>query len=153
MLSKVSVFVKPHHVQLFSDISGYEIYGIRFQLQQTRRNDAILIINGQASPQVSDSDPMVPGQTIARILPMSKNPEPERAKVTAEALNDYLTYSYRVLTDHEVNRQRRTRNLPPANFLATQRCGRRIAQEPFNQRWGMAGMLIAAGPYVRWLGP
>jgi 2,3-bisphosphoglycerate-independent phosphoglycerate mutase len=35
--------------------------------------------------------------------------------------------------------------MPPANFVATQRCGRRIVQEPFDQRWGMAGMLIATG--------
>ncbi|MBW2259860.1 MAG: 2,3-bisphosphoglycerate-independent phosphoglycerate mutase [Deltaproteobacteria bacterium] len=131
--------------QLFSAISHYEIHGIRFQLQQTRGNDAILIMSGQASPHVSDSDPMIPGQKIARILPISENSEPEQAGLTAQAFNAYLSHACRALTEHEVNRQRQNRNLPLANFLATQRCGRRIMQEPFDQRWGMAGMMIASG--------
>lgn len=131
--------------QLFSAISTHEVQGIRFRLQQTRRNDAILIISGQASPHVSDSDPMVPGRAMACICPLSNNPEPEQAALTAKALNKYLTYCYRVLTNHEVNRQRQARDLPPASFLATLRCGRRIVQEPFDHRWGLTGMLIASG--------
>jgi 2,3-bisphosphoglycerate-independent phosphoglycerate mutase len=131
--------------QLFSAISNHEAHGIRFRLQQTRRNDAILIASGRVSPYVSDSDPMVVGQKMARILPISKNPEPEQAEMTAQAFNAYLNYAYKALTEHEVNRQRRNMNLPQANFLATQRCGRRITQEPFDQRWGMAGMMIASG--------
>jgi 2,3-bisphosphoglycerate-independent phosphoglycerate mutase len=51
-----------------------------------------------------------------------------------------------VLVNHELNRQRLARDLSAANFLATQRCGRRIVQEPFDQRWGLTGMLIASGP-------
>ena len=131
--------------QLFSAIRDHESHGIRFRLQQTRGNDAILIMSGDISPYVSDSDPMVPGQKMARIMPISKNPEPEQAGLTARAFNAYLTHVCKTLTEHEVNRRRENRNLPPANFLATQRCGRRIVQEPFDQRWGMAGMMIASG--------
>ena len=130
--------------ELFCAITPYEAHGICFRLHQTRRNDAILILSGQASPHVSDSDPMVPGRAMARIWPLSNNPEPEQAQRTAKALNEYLTYCHRVLASHEVNCQREAKNLPPANFLATQRCGRRIVQEPFDERWGMAGMLIAS---------
>ena len=130
--------------ELFCAITPYETHGICFRLHQTRRNDAILILSGQVSPHVSDSDPMVPGRAMARIWPLSNNPEPEQAQRTAKALNKYLTYCHRVLASHEVNRQREAKNLPPANFLATQRCGRRIVQEPFDERWGMAGMLIAS---------
>jgi 2,3-bisphosphoglycerate-independent phosphoglycerate mutase len=130
--------------KLFAAITPYEAHGIGFRLHKTRRNDAILILSGQASPFVSDSDPMVPGRAIARVWPLSNKPEPEQATRTAKALNEYLTYCHRVLTNHEVNRLRRGTNLPAANFLTTQRCGRRIVQEPFHQRWGMAGMLIAS---------
>jgi 2,3-bisphosphoglycerate-independent phosphoglycerate mutase len=130
---------------LFSAISAYEVNGIRFRLQQTRRHDGILIISGGASPHVSDSDPMVPGRMMACIQPLSDTSEPEEAALTAKAFNRYLTYCHRMLTDHEVNRQRHTKDLPPANFLATQRCGRRIVQEAFSYRWGLSGMLIASG--------
>lgn len=129
---------------LFGAITPYEAHGIGFRLHQTRRNDAILILSGQSSPYVSDSDPMVPGRAMACIWPLSNNPEPEQAALTAKALNEYLTYCHRVLASHEVNRLRRARDFPAANFLATQRCGRRIAQERFDQRWGLTGMLIAS---------
>ena len=131
--------------QLFAAITPYEVQGISFRLHQTGRNDAILVLRGQSSPYVSDSDPMVSDRAMARILPLSNNPEAKQAARTAQAFNQYLTHCYKVLAHHHVNRLLQARNLPPANFLATQRCGRRIAQEPFGQRWGLAGMLIASG--------
>ncbi len=131
--------------QLFSVIASYEAQGVSFRLRETRGNDAILVVSGEASPCISDSDPMMVGQAMAKIWPLSNNPEAERASQTATALNAYLSYCYRVLSQHEVNRRRQASGLPPANFLATQRCGRRITQEPFDQRWGMAGMFVASG--------
>jgi 2,3-bisphosphoglycerate-independent phosphoglycerate mutase len=130
--------------QLLAAITTYEAHGISFKLHQTRRNDAIIVLSGQVSPYVSDSDPIVVGRPMARIYPLSDNPEPDQAVRTAKALNEYLSYSHRVLASHELNRIRQAGNLFPANFLATQRCGRRIVQEPFDQRWGLSGMLIAS---------
>jgi 2,3-bisphosphoglycerate-independent phosphoglycerate mutase len=130
--------------KLYAAITPYETHGITFRLHQTRRNDAILILKGNVSPHVSDSDPMIRGRAMARIRPFLNNPEPERAKRTARALNDYLSYCHRVLSNHQLNRQRRDRALVPANFLATQRCGRRIIQQPFRRQWGLNGMLIAS---------
>lgn len=129
---------------LYAALTPYESHGIRFRLQQTRRNDAILILSGQVSAHVSDSDPMVRGQPLARILPIHNNPEPEKAKQTAKALNAYLTHCHKVLLEYEVNRVRRKRRLSVPNFLVTQRCGRRIAQEPFEEKWGLSGMLVAS---------
>ena len=131
--------------RLFDAVTSYDTGGIHFQLYQTRPNDAILTMSGQASPHVSDSDPMVPGRAMARIWPLSKNPEPETAGRTATALNEYLSHCHRVLISHEVNRLRRSSGLHSINFLATQRCGRRIPQEPFNERWGLSAMLVASG--------
>ena len=113
--------------RLFSAIAAYELQEILFRLQQTRSNDAILIVGGQASPHVSDSDPMKVGQAMAKIWPLSNNPEPGRTHQTAEALNAYLTDCHRVLSKHEVNTRRQARGLSVANFLVTQRCGRRTA--------------------------
>ncbi len=131
--------------EFFKVVTPYEAHGITFRLQQTGGNDGILILSGQASPFISDCDPMVSGRPMARILPLSNNPEPEEAARTAKALNQYLTSCHQVLTNHDVNRVRRAKGLHPVNFLATQRCGRRIPQEPFDQRWGLKGMVIASG--------
>lgn len=130
---------------LFRDISPCELHGVGFRFHHTRGNDAILIMSGEVSPFVSDSDPMMPGRPMARIWPVDGNPEPARAERTAKALNAYLGHCHHVLTSHEVNRIRVAQGLPSANFPATQRCGRRIVQEPFQDKWDMAGMVITSG--------
>jgi 2,3-bisphosphoglycerate-independent phosphoglycerate mutase len=130
--------------ELYAALTPYKAHHVHFRLQQTRRNDAILVLSGQASPHISDSDPMVLGRPLARIVPLFNSPEPDRAERTAKALNAYLTHCHRVLEDHELNRVRRKRNLSIPNFLVTQRCGRRIFQEPFEERWGLSGMLIGS---------
>ena len=131
--------------ELFTAISSYDSEGISFRLHQTRRNDAIVVLSGPVSPHITDSDPIRVGRAVARILPLSDNPQLQNAARTAKALNAYLTQCHRVLTDHQRNRLDEARDLPPANFLVTQRCGRRIPQEPFKDRWGLSGMLIASG--------
>jgi 2,3-bisphosphoglycerate-independent phosphoglycerate mutase len=39
----------------------------------------------------------------------------------------------------------------PANFLATQRCGRRVLLESFNEKWGFSGLLVASGAVFKGL--
>jgi 2,3-bisphosphoglycerate-independent phosphoglycerate mutase len=131
--------------RLYDALSPYETENIRFELHRTRTNDAVLILKGQVSPFISDSDPMVVGRPMARVWPVVGNTEPGEAARTARALNKYLAHCHRVLDGHEVNVLRRAGNLPPANFLATLRAGRRIAQEPFQRRWGVSAMMIASG--------
>jgi 2,3-bisphosphoglycerate-independent phosphoglycerate mutase len=103
-------------------------------------------MSGNVSPRVSDCDPIIPGRKMARVVPLSENGNPDCAEHTAKALNSYLAHCHGVLQNHEVNRRRSERNQPPANFLATQRCGQRIKQESLKSRWGLSGMLIASAP-------
>ena len=130
---------------LYGALESFESRNIRFHLHRTGLNDAILVMAGNASPHVSDSDPMTVGRPMARVMPISGNPEPEKAERTAEALNVYLSHCHQELSAHPVNGRRKDAGLPIANFLATQRSGRRILQAPFEQRWGLKGILIASG--------
>ncbi len=131
--------------RLYASIASFESGGVTFQLHQTGRNDGILLLRGEVSPHITDSDPMVPDMAMARVSAVEPNPEPEKAAGTALALNTYLAHCYIVLNAREENSLRRDRNWRSANFLATQRCGRRIHQAPFAERWGMRGMMIASG--------
>jgi 2,3-bisphosphoglycerate-independent phosphoglycerate mutase len=108
---------------------------IEFRLHHTRRNDGILVISGDVSPHVSDADPITRGKPIARIMPVAGAPEPEKARKTADALNNYLEHTYRRLSG--------LKN-PPANMLVTQRSGRRIRLQPFADQWGMRPLMIAS---------
>ena len=74
-------------MQLFVAIGLYEVPGVRFRLHRIGLNDAILIMSGEVSPYVSDSDPMVIGRPMAKIMPISGNPEPDWAEKTADALS------------------------------------------------------------------
>jgi 2,3-bisphosphoglycerate-independent phosphoglycerate mutase len=88
---------------------------------------------------------MIAGNPVARILPLSEHKTRKNAARTAKALNQYLGYAHRMLANHDINRIRRKNGEPPANFLATQRCGRRVKQIPFDERWGLSAMLMASG--------
>ena len=131
--------------RLYECLTPYESEGVRCRLHQTHFNDAVLVLSGEVSPFVCDSDPMVIGRPMAMIEPLSGHPEPEKAARTARALNRYLSHCHRVLVDHEVNRLRESRNQAPANFLATQRCGRLVKHESFKERWDLSAMLIGSG--------
>ena len=130
---------------LYSCISPYDSEGLRLRLHQTRFNDGVLVMSGDASPFVSDLDPMITGRHMAEIQPLKGNPEPEKAARTARVLNRYVSRCHRILRDHEANRRRKEHKQAPANFLALHRCGRRIRHESFQERWDLAPMLVGAG--------
>lgn len=125
--------------RLFAALSTFETCGIRFRLRQTRQNDAILIASGDASPYVSDADPMILGHSMMKALPLPGNPEPEKAARTAKALNEYVEYCHRALTGPELE--------PPwpVNYLGIQRSGRRTALTPFDRLWNLKSKMIASG--------
>jgi 2,3-bisphosphoglycerate-independent phosphoglycerate mutase len=130
--------------RLYSVISSYEFEGVSIRLQQTRRNDAILVLNGPVSPYVSDSDPIILGKPVSKIVPLTENPEPEKSRQTAEALNNYLTFCYHQLKNTVTKNLSHALKPPAEYFLVTQRSGRRIDLPPFQQRWGLNGLMIAS---------
>ncbi|MFO7783671.1 MAG: alkaline phosphatase family protein [Thermodesulfobacteriota bacterium] len=136
---------EPEFQELYSGLADFESHGISFTLHRTRGNEGILAMSGPVSPFVSDSDPMTRGMAMAAVVPLDPNPEPDEARRTASALNAYLVHCRRRLMTHPVNRAREEKGLAPLNFLATQRCGRRILTEPFYERWGMKGLMVASG--------
>ncbi len=128
----------------YSVIRDFESEGINIRLQQTRRNDAILVLNGPVSPYISDSDPIVLGKPIGKIVPLSENPEPEASSRTAKALNHYLTHCYRQLKKLDREYQKQRIKPPGELFLVTQRSGRRVGLPSFQEHWGLKGLMIAS---------
>lgn len=139
-------------VRYFDAVTPWACEGFRFELHQTGRNDAILVIKAtdgnKASPDISDSDPISVGMPMARITALAESPEPAAASMTADALNQYLQWCRERLDaagcageKTGVNRHRRIRG----NFLATQRAGRRVPLESFAEKWGFRAAVIASG--------
>ncbi|MEJ2097381.1 MAG: hypothetical protein P8Y38_09660 [Deltaproteobacteria bacterium] len=125
--------------RMYRLIDRFEKEQIKIRLEQTRRNDAVLVISGFASQHISDSDPILQGRPIAQIMPRDGFSS-ERAERTAKVLNDYLRYCYGILRDPIRNPYR---DEIPANFLVTQRCGKHRPQTPFQSLWGLRGAFIA----------
>ena len=130
---------------LYRAIAHDNADGIRFSLHHTGPNDAVLVMNGEVSPHISDSDPMVAGKALAKVMPLPESTEPEAAQRTARALNRYLSRCHTILRDHPVNRRRVREGRPPADFLATLRAGRRSFPESFESKWGLKALMIASG--------
>lgn len=127
-------------------LTPFEKNGISITIhKKPGRNDALLVLKGGASPHVSDSDPIIPWRNIAKVVPVQGCRDLEAAKRTAACLNAFLDKCGAVLKSHPINVRRYEGHSPAANFLVTQRCGRRIFQEPFQERYGMRGLIMASG--------
>ncbi len=118
-------------------ISCYEEGGVSCKLHQTRRNDAILVVSGDVSPHVSDSDPVLLNYPVGLVQPLENCPQWRRAKQTADFLNNYLSFCH----------ERLDRKYPAAqvNCLVTQRCGKRRKLPSFTEKWGLKAQMRASG--------
>jgi hypothetical protein len=67
------------------------------------------------------------------------------ARRTAALLNRYLRWCHRELDGHPLNRRRREAGRVSLNALICQRAGRLDPVSPFADRWGLRGLIIAAG--------
>lgn len=125
-------FEKYYHL-----IATYEEAGISCKLHQSRRNDGILVVSGDVSPDVSDSDPVILNQPIGFIQPLDKSAEWQKARKTADFLNNYLAFCHDCIS--------RKHPKARANCLVTQRCGRRIPLTSFAEKWGFKARMLASG--------
>jgi 2,3-bisphosphoglycerate-independent phosphoglycerate mutase len=126
--------------RLYKTLGPYEIDDIGFEILQIRRNDALLILKGEVSPYISDSDPVTLGLPMAKVVPLENNPESNKATITAKTLNRYLSHCHQLLChlQHHSN----------ANFLATRCASRRRAHTSFQHKWGLKGKIISSAPVL-----
>lgn len=141
---------------VYQRLTPYEYNGVSFELNQVGRNDAILVVKGDVSPDFSDSDPIIRHMPIGRVVPLAESREPERAATTANAMNQYLSWCHEKLCDVKRSKPRfagqsvhRYDQTIPGNVLLTQRPGRRVPLEPFSEKWGFTPALIASGGVYR----
>ena len=125
-------------------LTPYETNGIFFELHHTGRNDGLLVIKGDVSPDISDSDPVTAGMPVGRIVPLAESREPVRAARTADAMNRYLSWCHDRLREIKPPRALKAGEIR-GNFLLTQRAGRRVPQVPFSEKWGFTPAMIASG--------
>ena len=130
---------------LFAVVDGQTFAGLQFRLVRTHRLFGILLVSGGASPFITDTDPLVKGRLLIEPQPWRQYTEEDSAKRTATALKEFTRFTRTALADHPVNRERKKRAEPTADILVTQRPGRLKKVTSFRDRYGLRGLMIAAG--------
>lgn len=97
------------------------------------------------SSEVTDSNPIYEERPIMQVLPREDTKNFKKAHYTAEILNDYMRWSYEILSSHPINSKRERDNEPPINFIGLQRAGQYRPLIPFHQKWGLRALCIASG--------
>jgi len=92
----------------------------KFKFVSTIQHRAVLVLRGNFSEKIAGDDITYQkgsSQEIKKIVACEPLVNTEKAKLTAEVLNEFLELSYDVLNKHPVNLERKRKGLLPANYL------------------------------------
>jgi 2,3-bisphosphoglycerate-independent phosphoglycerate mutase len=138
--------VEEHEAQaVFDQANGFEHLGIEMSLYRTKGLFGVLVLRGEVSAQVTDSNPMRDVALATDVVACNKAADRGQAEATAKALRTYLRRTFHSLDRCEVNASRRHKGLCPINALVTQRAGAMQRVPSFSFRTGLAGASIASG--------
>ena len=133
-------------------VRSFEGEGLEFTFYPTSGIEGIIVIGGNASGKITDSNPIHEGRPLMEILPLADiGEEWVAAEKTAKILNRYLVWCHRKLSAHPANRKRERKGLLPINALGTQRAGKQKNLKSFNEKWGLKGLSISSEAVYRGL--
>jgi 2,3-bisphosphoglycerate-independent phosphoglycerate mutase len=130
---------------LFDQAAGFESREITISLHRTKGLFGVLVLQGNVSPWITDSNPMRDMAQATDVAACADTAGQDQAEATAKALRTYLRRVFHCLERSNVNTARRQRGLSPVNALVTQRAGRLPAVPSFPSRTGLKGASIASG--------
>ena len=119
-------------LSLAEKILPEEFNGVKVRFVYTGQRQGLLILEGDVSPDVTDSDPFSNNLPVIKVQPMADASESEKAEKTASALNRFLLQVYERLRGE------------PLNFLVTKWAGRKKLLDPFWERYSFKGASIAS---------
>ncbi len=129
---------------LSKEIKTFESDNISINHNHYKTIEGILTIKGVVSEQITDSDPIYEGKPIMEVVPV-RDSENSASKNTASAINKYLLWVYKKLSEHPINKKRIEQNIRPINAVVTQRAGKKRYLTSFKDKWGLKGLSISSG--------
>lgn len=128
--------------KLASSLSGLQIEDIQVIFKEATEHRAVLIFKGPGlSQEVSDTDPKIENVKYKEALNRDKSPEAEK---TARILNKFLLKANKILSNHEVNKERLKNNKLPANFILTRGAGIMPNLPKMTEKLNIKGACVAA---------
>lgn len=131
--------------ELSAAIASFDHDGSRVSLTHLQEGQALLVITGTRSSEVTDSDPVFAHHPWMRPLPLADAEDHKEATRTATTLFAYLVWSREVLQGHLVNERRREEGRPPLDVVTTKWAGRVREIPPFERVAGLSGAIVASG--------
>jgi 2,3-bisphosphoglycerate-independent phosphoglycerate mutase len=131
--------------QLIDSISRFGTEDINIRFCPTKGIDGVLVLEGDVSPFITDSNPIYEGRPMIDVYPLKQAAKDPKAQKTAEALKNYLLWAHNNLSHHPINQERNEGGMLPINAVVTQRAGQRRMIPSFYQGWGLKGISISAG--------
>lgn len=145
--------VDPESCRILHDaIASFSSEGIEVEFIPTKGIGGIVVMRGDVSSAVTDSNPITEGRPLMEVLPLTRSASDPRTIKTARVLNAYLRWCYQRLSAHPLNQKRVKDGLPPINAIGTQRAGMMGHLQPFSERWGLNALIIASGAIYHGLG-
>ncbi|MBS3957534.1 MAG: hypothetical protein KGZ40_08430 [Clostridiales bacterium] len=129
-----------HAAELFAAIETFEHEGVSVTLRHTCGEQAIVLLGGEASEEITDTDPHNDGWLAGSVHPLRGARDPRRAALTARALTAFLRHAYTAM--------RGMTGTAPGDetspFLLIKWTARGAAFPTFAEQTGMRGCVISA---------
>jgi 2,3-bisphosphoglycerate-independent phosphoglycerate mutase len=125
-------------------------FGVVFDFRSGAGHRAALAFRGEElGACVSSNDPKKEGL----IPPAFRELRDSGAdRKTAEALNNFVKQANAVLGSHRLNLERKAEGLAPANTILIRGAGEMGYFEPFSERYGLSGSVVAAATLIHGIG-
>ena len=125
-------------------------FGVEFTFRSGAGHRAALAFRGEEIGHcVSSNDPKKDG-----VPPLTVNAvrQTEEDKKTAAACNEFVRQSTAILASRPENQKRSAEGLAPANIVLMRGAGEMGQYEPFSQKYGISGSVIAAASLITGIG-
>jgi 2,3-bisphosphoglycerate-independent phosphoglycerate mutase len=121
---------------LVNDINKKINIHCNFELKSSVQHRGVLILRGGFSDNISNTDPEWTGTHTDGFFKFSQPlNDDENSKYSANLLNNFLTQSFKLLSEHKINKERIKKGLLPANFLFTRGGGNEIIRLKKYKTW------------------
>jgi len=137
---------------LIDALNGIEIDGVKFYLKSAKEHRVGILMKGPGlSGQISDGDAHYEKliKAIQEIRPLDNTKE---AEFTAEVLNKFLEKTHNILKDHPLNKERKEKGLPVANYILTRGASELQNLPTFKERYGLSACCIAGKVLYKQIG-
>ena len=135
--------------ELYDTVKHYSRKGINVGARQIKGIHGVIMISGEMSPHITDSDPFSGEKPVRMVQAWSGVEDATRAAESAELVNSYLRWAYHALSASPVNVARKKAGQRPVNVMVTQRAGRLKQVAPVRERYGLRSLCISSSTIRR----